>query len=79
MTQKTFLTLPEAADYLSVSKSTVYQMTHRKTIPFYKPNGGQGGKVYFRVEDLDNYICSGRIKSESELIQEAEKVTSKVR
>ena len=72
--KRLFLTLPETAEYLGLAKSTLYKMTMKKTIPFYKPNGR---KVYFMIEDLDSFIMRNRIKSEAELDREAEAYFSK--
>ena len=52
--QKEQLTLEEAALYLGISKSTLYKLSHTKSIPFYKP----GNKlIYFKRADLDNWVC----------------------
>lgn len=47
-----FLTSKEAADFLLISKSTLYKLTSSKEIKFYKPKG----KIFFKKEDLINYI-----------------------
>lgn len=67
--KRLFLSLKEAAEYMYLAKATLYKMTMKKTIPFYKPNGR---RVYFLIEDLDNFIMRNRIKSETELDREAE-------
>lgn len=57
MTKK-MLTLEEAARYLSVSKSNLYQLIHRRAIPHYKPNGKM---VYFNRLELDKWLQRNRI------------------
>lgn len=47
-----FLTVKEAVSYLGISKSTIYKLTSSKGIKFYKPKG----KIFFKKEDLINYI-----------------------
>lgn len=64
---KKYLTLEEASNYLGLSKKTLYQFTHKKTIPYYKPNRN----IYFNVEDLDKWITQHRISSEEEVELEA--------
>jgi len=52
---KPFLTLKEAADYIGVSKATMYGYTHRKQIPHSKPGGNI---VYFSKLEIDDWIMS---------------------
>ncbi len=52
-----FLTTSEACDYIKVSKSSLYKMTSKGKIAFTKPNGG---KIYFKKEDLDNWLLSNK-------------------
>lgn len=61
---KEFLTLDEAAEYLSLSKSAVYKMTSKKEIPFYNPGGK---KIYFKREDLNIWVLNGKIDSTYEI------------
>ncbi|MFN4149381.1 MAG: helix-turn-helix domain-containing protein [Candidatus Sericytochromatia bacterium] len=62
--EKEFLTLEEAADYLSLSKSAMYKMTSKKEIPFYNPGGK---KIYFKREELNNWIISSKVYSSLEV------------
>ena len=58
--QKPYLSLDEASEYLSLSKSCLYKKTSNREIPFYCP----GGKlIYFHREDLNKWIESNRINS----------------
>ncbi len=62
------LTTTEAAHYLGVKPSYLYKMMMRRAIPYYKP----GGKLcFFAKEDLDAWLTSIRIKSQSEIENEA--------
>ena len=67
---RSFLPLEKACEYLSLSKATLYSYTHKRVIPFYKP---RGRKVYFKIEDLDNFILNetNRCKSVAEIQEEA--------
>jgi excisionase family DNA binding protein len=58
------LTVEEAMKYLDVSESFIYKATYRHLLPYYQPGGK---KIYFKIEDLDNYIYKNRIKSHEEL------------
>jgi excisionase family DNA binding protein len=67
--EKSFMTIQETAEYLGIKVSTVYNYTHRRIIPFYKPRR----KIYFKIKDLDNFILNeeNHYKSESEIEAEA--------
>jgi excisionase family DNA binding protein len=50
---KPFLSVQEAADFLNLSKASIYRLVHTDKIKCYKP----GGKVlYFAKEALEDYI-----------------------
>jgi len=52
-----YLTAQEAADYLNLSVNTLYGLTSRKKIPFYKRSGK---KLYFKKDDIDYWLSEGR-------------------
>ncbi|MEF2619376.1 MAG: helix-turn-helix domain-containing protein [Clostridia bacterium] len=52
--QRTTLTMKEAAEYLGISYWLINQLVRRKEIPCSKV----GGKFLFRVQVLDEYLCS---------------------
>ncbi len=57
-------TSDQAAEYLGITKSYLYKLTHRNEIRHYKP----GGKlVYFRKNDLDAWAFSNPVRSKLEL------------
>lgn len=60
------LTLTEAAEYLGVSKSYLYQLTHKNLISFFKPAGKM---IYFTKIDLNKYLFRNRSASDQELEQ----------
>lgn len=62
------LTLGEAARYLDVSKSHLYQLTHKNKIPYYRPNGK---RVYFDKIELDKWIKRNPIKTNEQIEAEA--------
>ena len=57
----------EAAVYLHHSKSHVYQLTSKRLIAHFKPNGK---KIYFLKQDLDAYLLRNR-RAAAEEIEEA--------
>ena len=63
--EKPFLNINEASEYLSIPKNTLYQYTSNNQIPYYK----QGKKVFFSIEELDNFILnkSNRFMSKKEM------------
>lgn len=59
------LNFVEAAQYLSISQSTLYKLTYQRKIPCHKPNGKY---LYFFKHELDNWIVKSvecRTKSEA--------------
>tara|TARA_R110002111_G_scaffold262856_1_gene341865 strand:- start:7191 stop:7484 length:294 start_codon:yes stop_codon:yes gene_type:complete len=64
---KEILSFKEALIYLDVNKSTLYKLTHKKAIEFTKPNGG---KIYFKKSDLDNWMLQSKPESERVLEDE---------
>lgn len=59
--------LAEAAEYLGISRSYLYKLTHFKQITFYKPNGKL---LFFQKADLNKWLF--RNKSESNLLTEVQ-------
>lgn len=53
-----FLGMTEAADFLGLSKSTLYKLTFRKAIPFYK----YGCFVKFKLDDLRIWKAARLVK-----------------
>lgn len=68
MLQKEVLNFNEAAIYLEVSHSHLYKLTSTGKIPSYKPNGK---KLYFRREELTDWLLSNRQASTAEIEEEA--------
>ncbi|MDN4013458.1 helix-turn-helix domain-containing protein [Chryseobacterium gambrini] len=57
---KDILSSKEAAQYLDLSESSLYKLTSESKITFHKPNGG---KLYFKKSDLDNWMLQNESKS----------------
>ena len=58
----------DACQFLDYSKSYLYKLTHSRQIPHYKPNGK---KLYFKRSDLEAWLLRNRVKTASEIEQEA--------
>ncbi len=67
-----FLTLDEASKYLKLSKNTLYGYTSKSLIPHFKI---QNRKIYFKIDDLNNFILNqkNKIRSMQELAEEVDK------
>lgn len=57
---KDILSFKEATQYLDLSESSLYKLTSESKISFSKPNGG---KLYFKKSDLDNWMLQNENKS----------------
>ncbi len=66
--QKEVLNVKEATTYLNISQSHLYKLTSRNVIPCYSPNGKF---IYFRRDELDNWLTTKRRSSIAELEQQA--------
>ena len=62
--QKTVLNFNEACKYLDVSPSHLYKLTSTKQIPHFCP---QGKKLYFKREELDNWLQRNRQSAADEI------------
>jgi excisionase family DNA binding protein len=71
---KPMLTITEAAEYMGLSLSSMYKMTHRRELPVYKPSGG---KVYLKREDINAYLSKHRLMSQTEIEKEATNYVTK--
>ncbi len=67
ISNKQALTLTEASNYIGISKTYMYQLTHKHLIPHYKPNGKQ---VYFDRLELDKWLLSNPIRNNKDIAKE---------
>lgn len=55
------------AEYLHVARATVYSMTHKRAVPYYK----RGGRLYFKKAELEQWVAGGRRMTVDEIKQAA--------
>lgn len=67
ISNKQALTLTEASKYIGISKTYMYQLTCKKAIPHYKPNGKQ---VYFDRLELDKWLLTNSIGNNKQIAKE---------
>lgn len=65
---KSVLNVKEASIILGTSEQTVRRMVRERDIPAYKPNVN---RLYFKKNDLENWMLQNRSKSKAELESEA--------
>lgn len=71
--QKPFMSLEEASLYLGLSKNTLYAYNCKGVIPFKKV----GNKtIYYKIEDLDNFILGSSKQSKSKAERQTEFYTA---
>ena len=61
------LNADQAAEFLHIAKQTLYSMTSRRKIPFYK----NGKKILFRRGDLEEWLNSGKHEQMSQIQKQA--------
>lgn len=67
---KPILTVDEVSRYLDLSPDYIYKMTHNREIPHYKPSGK---KLYFKREEIDEWVLRHKVLSIDELNAESRK------
>lgn len=70
-----WLTVEQAADYLSVTPATIYRRTSENSIPYTK----QGKRNYFSKSELDNWLNSGKVLTGSEIEKQTDAFLSGVK
>ena len=65
--QSNTLSIKEAATFLKLKITTLYEKTSRKLIPHFK----KGNKLYFSQSELEEWIKKGKIKTNVEIAAEA--------
>ena len=73
MDNKNILTVDEVISYTGFSQKQIYKLTSSRQIPHYKPSGR---KLFFKKDELDEWITQGRVKTIGELGDESLGLTS---
>lgn len=61
------LDVQQAANFLKLKITTLYEKTSRKLIPHFK----KGNKLYFHLSELQEWIRQGKVKTYEEIEGEA--------
>jgi excisionase family DNA binding protein len=67
------MNISEVANYIKAAKSTIYGLTHKNTIPYYK----LGKKLYFKKSEIDEWINSKKRKTKNDIEDAANEYMSK--
>lgn len=73
------LTVEEAANFLQLSTSYIYRLIHEKKIPYFKPGRNRAARVYFKVEDLENFVFRARSSADYEIADNADAILCSTR
>jgi excisionase family DNA binding protein len=65
------LDVKQAADFLRLKVSTLYEKTSQKNIPHFK----KGNKLYFEKSELQKWVQEGKVKTTYEIQGEAASYT----
>lgn len=68
----TIFNVPQAAEFLGLTVPTIYSKVSRGDIPAMK----KGNRLYFSRQELITHLRSGKKKSTSEILSEAETYVS---
>lgn len=69
------MNLKEVASYLSTSTSAIYKLTSSAEIPHYKLSK----KLYFKKEEIDEWIYANKVKTKQDIEKEVNEYLSKKR
>ncbi|MBI3134212.1 MAG: helix-turn-helix domain-containing protein [Bacteroidetes bacterium] len=61
------LDIKQAAKYLRLKLTTLYEKTSRKLIPHFK----KGNRLYFQLADLQSWIREGKVKTAEQISGDA--------
>lgn len=65
-----FANTEETSLYLSLSIHYIRKLARDKQLPSFKPNGKC---IYFKIEDLDNYLMNNKRISNKKIMEKATK------
>lgn len=68
LANKPTLTVANLTAYTGYSKDTIHRLTSQRLIPHYK----REGRLFFKREEIDQWLMSNRVKTKDEIAQEAE-------
>lgn len=72
---KSHMSVNDLSRYLELTPDYIRTLTHNREIPFYKP---KGKKIYFKKEEIDEWIESSRMATADEIRKEAKLYRKKV-
>lgn len=64
-----WLNVKQVAEYLGLTKPTIYDKAQRGEIP----NCKRAGRLYFSKKEIDEWIRSGSVKTAAEIKEEADR------
>lgn len=70
--QNDLLVIKDAAKFLNLSVPTLYGKVRRREIPYMK----QGNRLYFSKMELIDYIKSGKVLSDKEIVDQTDNFLS---
>jgi excisionase family DNA binding protein len=70
--QKDIFTVSEVCSYTGFEKSYIYKLTSTKKIPHFKSPGGKN--VFFKREEINDWLTQIRVKTVDEINSEAERL-----
>lgn len=65
---KDIISFNEFLEMTGYKRSYAYKLTHSRALPMYKPGGKQ---IFFRRQDVENFLLSNRIPSRHEIDSDA--------
>lgn len=65
MLSQGYMSIPAAAEYMDIPVGTLRQYVSKNMLRYYKPSGG---RVFFKRQDLDEFMMSGVVPSNQDIL-----------
>jgi excisionase family DNA binding protein len=65
--QKDVLTMADFCLYTGYSEGYTYRLTSERRVPFFK----RGGSIFFKREEVNQWLTANRVKTKAEIEEEA--------
>lgn len=59
----TIMNVEQIADYLNLTKPTIYGLVHKREIPHFK----KGKRLYFDKENINQWILEGKVSTRKDI------------
>ena len=74
MIHKKAIGIKDAMEFTGYSRAHLYRLIQSRKIPYHKPTGG---KIFFRLNELEEFVSLGKISADYEVSEKADKILNR--